>query len=64
MGVTPIQYLNRYRIKQAKGLLEDSGRTIEEIARLVGASNQNYFAYLFRKLTGVSPREHRRKAMR
>jgi AraC-like DNA-binding protein len=63
-GVTPIQYLNRYRVEKAKGLLEDSGRSIEEIARLVGSSSQTYFAYLFRKQTGTTPREHRAKAMR
>jgi AraC-like DNA-binding protein len=63
VGITPIQYLNRYRVEKAKGLLEESGRTIEEIARLVGASNQTYFSYQFRKQTGTTPREHRTRAL-
>jgi AraC-like DNA-binding protein len=64
VGMTPIQYLNRYRVEQAKQLLVSSDKTMEQIARLVGASNQNYFSFLFRKLTGKSPSEYRTKALR
>ena len=63
-GMTPMQYLNRYRVEQARQLLVSSDKTMEQIARLVGASSQNYFSFLFRKLTGNSPREHRAKALR
>lgn len=64
VSMTPIQYLNRYRVEQAKRLLIHSEKTIDDIARLVGTSNQNYFAYLFRKGTGVSPRAFRARATR
>lgn len=64
VGMTPIQYLNRYRVEQAKQLLVSSDKTMEQIARLIGASNQNYFSFLFRRLTNQSPREYRAKALR
>ncbi len=63
-GLTPIQYLNRYRVEQAKHLLVTTDKTMEQIGRLVGTANQNYFAYLFRQHTGHSPREHRAKTAR
>ena len=64
VGMTPIQYLNRYRIEQAKRLLIHSEKSMEDISRLVGTSNQNYFAYLFRKQVGMAPREFRSEAIR
>jgi AraC-like DNA-binding protein len=64
VGMTPLQYLNRYRVEQAKHLLISSDKTMEQIARLVGASNQNYFSYLFRKQTGTTPRDYQASALR
>jgi AraC family transcriptional regulator of arabinose operon len=60
VGVTPIQYLNRYRVERAKQLLQSSDKTVEQIAEMVGTSSQSYFAYLFRRDMGKSPREFRR----
>jgi transcriptional regulator GlxA family with amidase domain len=59
VGMTPMQYLNRYRVEQAKDLLTTTDKSMEQIAGLVGASSQNYFSYMFRKLTGESPRTFR-----
>jgi AraC-like DNA-binding protein len=64
MGVSPIQYLNRYRVEQAKSLLSESDKSMEQIARQIGSSSQNYFSYLFRKTTGTTPRAYRLKAAR
>src|SRR5690606_35648513 len=59
VNVTPIQYLARYRVEQAKRLLTSSDKTVEQIARMVGASSQTYFAYSFRQLSGQTPRQFR-----
>jgi AraC-like DNA-binding protein len=59
MGYTPMQYLNRYRIEQAKMLLTATRMTIEEIARQVGIPNRTHFAEVFREVTGMSPRKFR-----
>ncbi len=64
VGLTPGQYLTRYRIAQAKRLLAESDKTMDQIARQIGASSQNYFSYLFRRETGTTPRAYRAKATR
>jgi AraC-like DNA-binding protein len=55
-GYSPMQYLNRYRIEQAKSLLVDGRLSVEEVARSVGVLNPKYFARLFRQTTGLTPR--------
>ena len=62
MGYTPMQYLNRYRIEQAKMLLTATRMTVEGIARQVGIPNRTHFAEVFHEITGVSPRQYRVKA--
>ncbi len=60
LGVTPIAYLNRYRISQAKRLLTETARSITEIALEVGFSDSGYFSRVFRRETGRSPEAYRR----
>jgi CheY-like chemotaxis protein len=60
LGTTPIEYLQRYRVNQAKRLLKDSERTITEIALDVGFSDSGYFSRIFRRTTGMSPEAFRR----
>jgi AraC-like DNA-binding protein len=60
MGTTPIRYLQRYRVKQAKRLLKDSSKTITEISMDVGFSDSGYFSRIFHRETGMSPEQFRR----
>jgi len=60
MGISPITYLNRYRVKKAKQLLEAGEQNITEIAEAVGFSSSNYFTDAFRREMGMSPRDYRR----
>jgi signal transduction histidine kinase/DNA-binding LacI/PurR family transcriptional regulator/AraC-like DNA-binding protein len=59
-GVTPMAYLNRYRIKIARQLLDTQHKSITEIALEVGFSNSAQFSRVFRQQTGHSPREYLR----
>jgi AraC-like DNA-binding protein len=61
LGMTPIAYLNRYRVMQAKSLLKESDRTITQIALDVGFSDSGYFSRVFRREVGVSPDAYRRR---
>ena len=61
MGLSPITYLNRYRVKQAKQLLDAGNQSITEIATTVGFSSSNYFTDAFRRETGISPRDYQRR---
>lgn len=58
LGLTPMTYLNRYRVKQARQLLENGGGSIAEIAEKVGFSSGGYFSQVFRDVVGISPREY------
>jgi AraC-like DNA-binding protein len=60
VGLTPITYLNRYRVRQAKALLEAGEKGITEIAVEVGFSSSSYFTRVFRDEVGVSPRDYLR----
>ena len=58
VGITPITYLNRYRVQQAKTLLDNGNKGITEIALEVGFSSHSYFSRVFREQVGVSPRAY------
>jgi len=61
LGVTPITYLRRYRIRQACQLLRESDQSITQIAQNVGFSDGAYFTRTFLREMGVTPRAFRRK---
>jgi two-component system response regulator YesN len=52
-------YITQYRIAKARHLLSDPKLTVHQVAQLVGFSNSNYFAKVFRKVTGLKPSEYR-----
>lgn len=59
-GCTFIDLLSQKRIKVATELLLHSNCKIREIAEQCGYSDQHYFSYCFKKITGVSPNSYRR----
>jgi AraC-like DNA-binding protein len=60
-GYAPKQYITNLRIQQAKELLNNRYLSINDVSTLVGYENQLYFSRIFRKNTGMSPREYRDK---
>jgi transcriptional regulator GlxA family with amidase domain len=61
LGITPWDYLNRYRINRAKELLAHSDHSITAVAFEVGFSDPAYFSRVFRKQVGVSPSAFRKR---
>jgi AraC-like DNA-binding protein len=59
LGLSPWDYLNRYRVYQAKELLRHTSDSIQSIAHQVGFKDQAYFSRVFRSQTGVSPNAFR-----
>ncbi len=55
IGISPWDYLNRYRIQIASRLLLETGSSINEIASLTGFQDQAYFCRVFRKVKGFPP---------
>lgn len=64
LHISPIQYLNQHRIEVASSLLLRSRNRIEEIAHEVGFSDANYFARVFKKTMGCTPRDYRLQEVR
>lgn len=60
-GVTVWDYLIMVRIEHAKEQLAEGDKSTAEIAKLVGYENQGYFSSVFKKKTGLSPRQYRNK---
>ncbi len=60
-GVTPMVYLNRYRVSVAKFVLATTIETVEEIARKTGFSNTSYFCAVFKKFEGCTPTVYRER---
>lgn len=61
MGSTPLDYVLRRKIKAAKQLLRKPGPSVASIAYETGFQSAQYFATVFRKYTGMTPGEYRRR---
>ncbi len=58
-GITFIEHLTNVRIEQAKKLLKDGQKRSADIAYEVGFNDPHYFSFIFKKTTGLTPREFR-----
>lgn len=61
IGVTPIEYLQRTRIEAAKKLLAQTDQSVLEVMLNSGYNDLKSFRQLFKKSTGVTPKEYRDK---
>jgi AraC family transcriptional regulator, L-rhamnose operon regulatory protein RhaS len=59
VGLTPADYHMRQRIFLAKQKLRGTDSSITEIALGLGLSSSQYFATVFKKVVGVTPKEYR-----
>ena len=59
MGVSPISFLNNYRMSIAAELLQGTTKSINQIALEVGIDDSIYFNKIFKKHYQMSPTEYR-----
>ncbi len=52
-------YLNEYRIEKAKAMMADPRINIKDIGAACGYSDSNYFARVFKRITGQTPSDYR-----
>ena len=61
MGEPLNSYIARQKIEEAKRLLLNSDKSISQISEYLAFSSQNHFQNVFKKLTGLTPHEFRKK---
>ncbi|MCG2783746.1 MAG: substrate-binding domain-containing protein [Anaerolineae bacterium] len=59
LGITPITYIRRYRIRQACELLRNTDQSITQVAMNVGFSDSAHFTRTFQREIGMTPRAYR-----
>jgi len=55
-------YLNEYRIEKAKAMMDNVRLSVKDISIACGYSDSNYFARVFKRITGQTPSEYRMAA--
>jgi YesN/AraC family two-component response regulator len=58
-GKTFVEYINALRLRKASEMLTGSEDSITDICYKAGYNNSAYFTRVFKKNTGLSPREYR-----
>ena len=51
-------YIIKMKIREAKGLMENSNKTLISISTALGFSSQSHFTRAFKKETGMTPKEY------
>lgn len=59
-GTTPYRYVMSERINQVKALLATKRLSIVEIVQILGFADQSHLTNVFKKATGVTPRQYQR----
>jgi len=60
-GAAPLRHLQRLRVDVAKRLFETRDLTVEAVAARVGYGDLSSFRRLFKRETGLSPRDYQRR---
>lgn len=62
-GVTFVEYITKLRIEKAKSIIENKGTDfhITALADIVGYEDSDYFRRVFRKHTGMSPNQYKKR---
>jgi transcriptional regulator GlxA family with amidase domain len=58
---TPLEYIQRVRVEAAKKKLESTTNTIMEVMFSAGYNDEKAFRTMFKKHSGLSPKEYQRK---
>jgi YesN/AraC family two-component response regulator len=61
LGCSITDYILNRRLKKAKYLLTNEGKTIAEVTYLIGFTNPSYFSTVFKAKYGLTPTEFKKK---
>lgn len=60
-GITPLNEIHRQRLNRAKHLLVESSDSLQQVAERCGIKDPYQFSTFFKKNTGITPREYRKR---
>jgi len=60
-GLSPVDYLQRLRVRAAQRLLEQDDASVQQVGRAVGYGDAAFFRALFVRHTGLAPAAYRRR---
>lgn len=63
VGVPPLRFLMRLRLRVAKGVLWQETATVKEAAFAAGFEDQHHFTRVFRRIEGITPTDFRRAVL-
>lgn len=58
MGKNFVEWLSEHRIQKAMEYLDEPGAVIKEVCFKVGYNDPNYFSRIFKKISGITPKEY------
>ena len=64
VGVTITQYILEKKLDEAKRLLESTSLSVSAVANTLAFSSESHFISVFRRQSGLTPKEYRRRASR
>lgn len=62
MGITLSDYIAKVKIEHAKDLIDTHQYLMYQISNMLGFDNPYYFSKVFKKITGISPRDHENRS--
>ncbi|CAA6696522.1 MULTISPECIES: DNA-binding transcriptional regulator [unclassified Lentimonas] len=60
-GHSPVDEIRRIRIDKARRLLAETDMQMQNIAEVCGYATYNYLTHVFKKTTGMTPRDYRKQ---
>lgn len=61
-GTNLIDYINQYRVNEAKSILEREEAAVQEVSERVGFLNSSSFIRVFKKYEGITPGQYKQSA--
>ena len=60
-GMSPLEYVHKLRLEEAKQMLEAGDQSVDEVAAEVGYQDSSFFGRLFRRQVSMTPAQYRRR---
>lgn len=56
-GITPVQYINQQRVREACRRLQQPEKSVTDVSYEMGFSSMSYFITLFKQIQGITPKQ-------